>query len=66
MSKTYAPCDDCGKPVEVTDDWPLDYAYCESCEPGWAKRNLSRTLLVHYRKTHPENVVWSPEDGWKE
>lgn len=28
-----APCDDCGKPVEVPDDHPVDWAYCPDCQP---------------------------------
>jgi hypothetical protein len=35
-----APCDDCGQPVEVPDDWPVDYAYCgcyDRAEPAPAR-----------------------------
>jgi len=28
-----APCDDCGKPVRVPDDWAVDWAYCARCNP---------------------------------
>lgn len=33
------PCEDCGRPVEVPDNWPVDWAYCyrppcASADPG--------------------------------
>lgn len=44
-AKNTAPCDDCGKPVPVPDDWPIDWTYCDACR-ATGRADRERTVTV--------------------
>ena len=61
------PCDDCHSPVDVPDDWPLDWGMCVNCVPcSEAFPSNPYDSEVYRREYERETGSYYPDPDWDE